>query len=228
MELLPSYYYYFFNAKAITIATSENALNSDLHSVWVALGPLDSWTLMGSVGYYLAPRQLSLKCQEPLNSSRKQIRRERSSKGHTLLKGPFKTVFLAFLPKYPKAESIYIHIHKLISVSRTSYTMLNRSSDRRHPCLVPEFIREAFSFSPLSIMLVVHLLWKWKSLSRVQLFATPWTINPLSSPGQNSGVGSLSLLQGILPTQGLNPGLPHCRWILYQLNHKGSQEYWRG
>ena len=34
--------------------------------------------------------------------------------------------------------------------------------------------------------------------------------------------GSLSLLQGIFPTQGLNPGLPHCRQILYQLSHKGS------
>ena len=39
---------------------------------------------------------------------------------------------------------------------------------------------------------------------------------------QNTGVDSLSLLQGIFPTQGLNPGLPHCRWILYQLSHKGN------
>ena len=39
---------------------------------------------------------------------------------------------------------------------------------------------------------------------------------------QNTGVRSLSLLQGILPTQGSNPGLPHCRWILYQPSHKGS------
>ena len=39
---------------------------------------------------------------------------------------------------------------------------------------------------------------------------------------QNIGVGSLSLLQGIFPTQGSNPGLPHCRWILYQLSHKRS------
>ena len=45
---------------------------------------------------------------------------------------------------------------------------------------------------------------------------------PWNFPGQNTGVGSLSLLQGIFPTQGLNPGLPHCRWILYQLSHKGS------
>ena len=33
-------------------------------------------------------------------------------------------------------------------------------------------------------------------------------------------MGSLSLLQGIFPPQGLNPGLPHCRWILYQLSHE--------
>ena len=46
--------------------------------------------------------------------------------------------------------------------------------------------------------------------------------SPWNSPGQNTGVGSLSLLQGIFPTQGSNPGLPHCRWILYQLSHKGS------
>ena len=65
--------------------------------------------------------------------------------------------------------------------------------------------------------------WKWKSLSRVRLFATPSMIqSPWSSPGRNTGVGSLSLLQGIFPTQGWNPGLPHCRWILYQLSHKGS------
>ena len=43
-----------------------------------------------------------------------------------------------------------------------------------------------------------------------------------NSPGQNTGVGSPSLLQRIFPTQGLNPGLPHCRQILYQLSHKES------
>ena len=48
--------------------------------------------------------------------------------------------------------------------------------------------------------------------------------SPWNSLGQNTGVGSLSLLQGIFPTQGLNPGLPHCRQILYQLNHKGSPD----
>jgi len=45
---------------------------------------------------------------------------------------------------------------------------------------------------------------------------------PWNSPGQNTGVGSLSLLQGMFPTQGSNPGLPHCSRILYQLSHKRS------
>ena len=39
---------------------------------------------------------------------------------------------------------------------------------------------------------------------------------------QYSGENSLSFLQGIFPIQGSNPGLPHCRWMLYQLSHKGS------
>ena len=46
------------------------------------------------------------------------------------------------------------------------------------------------------------------------------------SPGQNTGVGSLFLLQGIFPTQGSNPGVQHYRQILYQLNHKGNHCIW--
>ena len=53
--------------------------------------------------------------------------------------------------------------------------------------------------------------------SQPQGLYSPWNF-----PGQNTRVGSLSLLQGILPTQGLNPDVPHCRQILYQLSHKGS------
>ena len=44
--------------------------------------------------------------------------------------------------------------------------------------------------------------------------------SPWNSPGKNTGVDSLSLLQGIFPTQGSNPGLPHCRQILYQPQRK--------
>ena len=46
--------------------------------------------------------------------------------------------------------------------------------------------------------------------------------SPWNSLGQNTEVGSLSFLQGIFLTRGSNPGLPHCRQIFYQVNHKGS------
>ena len=41
------------------------------------------------------------------------------------------------------------------------------------------------------------------------------------------GVGRCFLLQGVFPTQGSNPALLHCRWILYQLNHQGSPKRMR-
>ena len=51
-------------------------------------------------------------------------------------------------------------------------------------------------------------LWKWKSLSRVRLFASPWTVivHGLNSPGQNTEMGSCSLLQGTLSNPGIEPG----------------------
>ena len=45
---------------------------------------------------------------------------------------------------------------------------------------------------------------------------------PQNSPGKNSGVGHHSLLQGIFLTQGLKPGLPYCRQILYCVSHQGN------
>ena len=52
----------------------------------------------------------------------------------------------------------------------------------------------------------------------------PHGLQPVSlpCPGKNTGVDCHVLLQGIFPTQGSNPGLLHCRLILYQLNHHGS------
>ena len=62
-----------------------------------------------------------------------------------------------------------------------------------------------------------------ESCSVVSDFLRPHGLySPWNSPGKNIGVGSLSLLQGIFSTKGSNPGLPHCRRILYQLSHKGS------
>ena len=64
---------------------------------------------------------------------------------------------------------------------------------------------------------------KWKSLSMSDPLRPHGLYSPWNSPGHNTGVGSsLSLLQGIFPTQGSSPGLLHCRWILYQLSHKGG------
>ena len=61
------------------------------------------------------------------------------------------------------------------------------------------------------------------SHSVVSDFSQPHGLSsPWNSPGQNTGAGNLSLLQGIFPTQGSNPGLLHCGWILYKLSHKGS------
>ena len=81
---------------------------------------------------------------------------------------------------------------------------------------------------------------KVKSLSHVQLFATPWTVTyqappSWNSPGKSAEVGCHFLLQRIFPIQGSNPGsnprikpkskdLPHCRQKLYQLSHQGSQK----
>ena len=67
-----------------------------------------------------------------------------------------------------------------------------------------------------------------KSLSRVQLFATPLTekptmlLCPWDFPGKNTGVGCHFLLQGVFLTQGLNRSLPHCRQTLYRLSYQGS------
>ena len=76
----------------------------------------------------------------------------------------------------------------------------------------------------------VGLVFKVKSLSRVRLFATPWTVAhqaPLSMgfTRQDTGVGFHALLQEIFPTQGSNAGflrLLHCTQILLLLSHWGS------
>ena len=64
--------------------------------------------------------------------------------------------------------------------------------------------------------------YEWKWLSHVQSLQPHGLCSPWNSPGQNTGVGSLSLFRGIFPSQGTNPGIPHCRQIIYHLSHKGS------
>ena len=65
----------------------------------------------------------------------------------------------------------------------------------------------------------------------LQVRILEWVAFPFSRGSfqsrENTGVGSLSLLQGIFPIQGSNPSLLHCRWILYQLSYEGSPlHYW--
>ena len=81
-----------------------------------------------------------------------------------------------------------------------------------------------FFFFPLLLLLLSRF-------SRVQLFATLLTVCSLpgssvygDSPGKNIGVSCHAFLQGIFPTKGLNPRLPHCRQILYHLSHQGIPE----
>ena len=66
-----------------------------------------------------------------------------------------------------------------------------------------------------------RLIRTWSKV-KVALWNPNGLYSPWNSPGQNAGLGSLSLLQGIFPAQELNPGLPHSRQILYQLSHQES------
>ena len=66
----------------------------------------------------------------------------------------------------------------------------------------------------------------------MQLFVTSWTITcqllcPWGSPAKNTGMGCHFLLQGVFLTQKLNPGLLHCRRILYRLSHQGSPTWFQ-
>ena len=79
----------------------------------------------------------------------------------------------------------------------------------------------------LSFLSFHDLKWKWKFLSRVQLFAIPWTVAYQASPSmgfswQEYWSGCHFLLQRIFPTQGSNPGLPHCRQTLLPSEQPGK------
>ena len=74
-------------------------------------------------------------------------------------------------------------------------------------------------------LMPVHTKYPLESERRSVMSGSLWShglCHLWNSPGQNTEVGSFSLLQGIFPTQGSNQGLPHCKQILYQLSHKGS------
>ena len=91
--------------------------------------------------------------------------------------------------------------HRGLMKQRTWHPKAKRLYSHYKSCKIPE----SKSCSVMSDSLWPHGLY------------SPW-----NSPGQNTGMGSLSLLQGIFPTQGSNPGLLHCRQIFYHLRHQGS------
>ena len=88
--------------------------------------------------------------------------------------------------------------------------------------LLSQFIPPSLS-QTYSQMGSLSLGLNWESCSVISDSLLPHGIySSWNSPGQNTGVGSHSLLQGIFPTQGSNPSLPHCRQVLYQLSYQES------
>ena len=75
--------------------------------------------------------------------------------------------------------------------------------------------------SPPTLLRVSEVTVMYNSLQPHGLWSlighSPWNF-----PGKSTGVGCYFLLKGIFLTQGLNPGLPHCRQTLYGLSHQGS------
>ena len=138
-----------------------------------------------------------------------------------------------------KFRSLIFNIFFLIYVFRAINVLASIASDISHkfdmPCLCLTFHFKIFKNYNCDYLSTLWKLWvhyvscsvmsdslapHWLYLGR---FHCPW-----NSPGKNIGVGSHSLLHKIFLTQGSNPGLPHCRQILYPLSHRGNPEYTTG
>ena len=138
-----------------------------------------------------------------------------------------------------KFRSLIFNIFFLIYIFRAINVLASIASDISHkfdmPCLCLTFHFKIFKNYNCDYLSTLWKLWvhyvscsvmsdslapHWLYLGR---FHCPW-----NSPGKNIGVGSHSLLYKIFLTQGSNPGLPHCRQILYPLSHQGNPEYTTG
>ena len=123
-----------------------------------------------------------------------------------------------------------------VAISFSNACMQSRFSHIR-PCVTP---RTAAHQAPLSTEYILPLTNRWHYavepttftlcvLSRSVVFDSLWPhglqptrlLCPMEFSGKNTGVGSHSLLREIFPTQGSNPGLLYCRWILYHVSHQG-------
>ena len=115
-----------------------------------------------------------------------------------------------------------INICNVIETTNIPHVVINRNSEiiaHAHLSLVIHY---------LSTLLIAKSEVKLLVVQSCLTLCDPVDCSPPGSsvhgdsPGKNTGVGSHTLLQGIFPTQGLNPGLLHCRQILYHLSHQGS------
>ena len=118
---------------------------------------------------------------------------------------------------YNKVSQLYVYIYPL-SLGPHSHPHPTPSQPSRSPQSTEELF---LTLVPSQVFLLNHSVvsnsLKPHGLSSVKLLF-PW-----DSPGKNTRVGCHALLQGIFLTQGLNPGLSHCMWILYHLGHQRHQ-----
>ena len=85
------------------------------------------------------------------------------------------------------------------------------------------------SFAEIALLLCLSYICESESCSAVSDSLWPQGLySAWNSLGQNTGMGSLSLLHRLFPTQGSNPGGFFCSWILFQLTTREAQEYWSG
>ena len=125
----------------------------------------------------------------------------------------FHTLMFLILVNGIRVLSLKLHFKHswglLPAISFPSYRLL---SIKKTNIFIPDLYLHS-QISPWTPKRKCHLSCVWL----LETLYSPW-----NSPGQNTGVGSSSLLQWIFPTQRSNSGLPHCRWIIYQLSCQGS------
>ena len=114
---------------------------------------------------------------------------------------------------------LYSLIPCLESRMNNKYNDWRMGSRRVGPCLATEQ-QNNWKYISYAVLRLVTLL--GPTLCDPMDCTLPGSSVCGDSPGKNTGVACQVLLQGIFPTEGLNPGLLHCRRILYQLSHQGS------
>ena len=120
--------------------------------------------------------------------------------------------------------SILFVLVALIGISPIWFSLYICFSSFQHILILTQFHN---MFEKLIFFAAANSMWKCLLLRCVQLFVTPWSVAHQASlslgfPGKKTGVGCPFILQGIFPTHGYNPGLPHYRQILYCLSHRVS------